>query len=236
MMPLHLSRVRLRSGRGEALSAIAPLLIPEDGSQRAGRAHRIIWLLFQDIPDAARDFLWRDEGDGRYLVLSPRPPADPHGLFDLESKVFAPELAAGDRLRFSLRANPTVARKGALDDQARAIRARGKRIDVVMDALHAVPRGKRAEARDRIASEAGAAWLKIQGERAGFTLAAGPEIGSYTQVPVERTKSRRPIGFSVLDFAGELEVREPSVFLAKLAAGFGGAKAFGNGLMLIRRA
>ena len=57
--PLYLSRVRLRSTRGEALSAIAPLLIPDDASKRAGHAHRILWLLFQDIADSQRDFLWR---------------------------------------------------------------------------------------------------------------------------------------------------------------------------------
>ena len=34
--PLYLSRVRLRSTRGEALSAIAPILFPDDGSVRAG--------------------------------------------------------------------------------------------------------------------------------------------------------------------------------------------------------
>ncbi len=46
--PLYLSRVRLRSTRGEALSAIAPILFPDDGSVRAGHAHRLVWLLFQD--------------------------------------------------------------------------------------------------------------------------------------------------------------------------------------------
>jgi CRISPR system Cascade subunit CasE len=236
MTPLHLSRVRLRSGRGEVLSAIAPLLIPEDGSKRAGHAHRVIWLLFQDIVEADRDFLWRDEGDGRYLVLSPRPPSDQHGLFEIDSKEFAPALAAGDRLRFSLRANPTVARKGALDEQARASRTRGKRVDVVMDAIYSLPKGERAEVRDQLAHEAGTAWLQAQGERSGFKLTSPPEIGGYAQIPVERTKGRRPVGFSVLDFAGELEIIDPSAFLTKLASGFGGAKAFGNGLMLIRRA
>ena len=74
MTGLFLSRARLQAGRGEALSAIAPLLIPDDKKQQAGHAHRVLWLLFQDILDTKRDFLWRDEGDGRYMILSQRPP------------------------------------------------------------------------------------------------------------------------------------------------------------------
>jgi CRISPR system Cascade subunit CasE len=41
---------------------------------------------------------------------------------------------------------------------------------------------------------------------------------------------------AVLEFAGVLTVRDPARFLAALAQGFGHAKAFGCGLMLIRRA
>ena len=62
---LHISRARLRTSRGESLAAIAPLLIPDDAKKHAGHAHRVLWLLFQDIPDAKRDFLWRDEGSGK---------------------------------------------------------------------------------------------------------------------------------------------------------------------------
>src|SRR5215467_9093522 len=86
MTRLYLSRARLRTARGEALSAVAPLLIPDDPKRRAGHAHRVLWLLFRDVPDATRDFLWRDEGRGRYLILSCRPPSDPLGLFELETK------------------------------------------------------------------------------------------------------------------------------------------------------
>jgi CRISPR system Cascade subunit CasE len=243
MTALYLSRARLRSARGEALSAIAPLLIPDDPERRAGHSHRILWLLFQDIPDADRDFLWRDDGHGRYLILSRRLPHDPHNLFEVDTKTFEPALASGDRLRFALRANPVVARKGGSHDPPRAGRVRGKRVDVVMDALRAVPptdwsaRAGRAFERDGLVKTAGRAWLERQGAKSGFRLGddAQLEIGGYAQIPVER-RGRRPAGFSVVDFAGELEVTDPALFLARLAHGFGAAKAFGNGLMLIRRA
>ena len=248
---LFLSRARLRSHRGEALSAIAKLLVPSDPDAQVGHAHSVVWLLFQDVPDATRDFLWRDEGGGRYLILSPRPPADPQGLFELDTKPFAPDLTAGDRLSFSLRANPTLATKRALDPEERTARQRGQRVDVVMDALHKLPKEERVLARDRIATEAGTRWLDTQGAKAGFRVLQEPALAvdSYTQVAVERRpggqgrkrkhegkRKARPAGFSVLDFKGLIEITEPAVFLQRLSKGFGSAKAFGNGLMLIRRA
>jgi CRISPR system Cascade subunit CasE len=40
----------------------------------------------------------------------------------------------------------------------------------------------------------------------------------------------------MLEMTGRLEVNEPEAFLSHLSQGFGRAKAFGCGLMLIRRA
>ncbi|MFM9938432.1 MAG: type I-E CRISPR-associated protein Cas6/Cse3/CasE [Hyphomicrobiaceae bacterium] len=235
MTTQFLSRARLRASRGEALSAIAPLLVPDDPSKRAGHAHRVLWLLFQDVPDAQRDFLWRDDGNGRYLILSARPPSDPLGLFELETKSFEPSLSVGDRLAFTLRANPVLASKAALDAKARTERARGKRVDVVMHALKDVAKAERKSVRDAIAVQAGTGWLAAQGARAGFTVPEPPHVDGYAQIPIERRRGR-PAGFSVLDFKGVVEVADPAVFLDKLARGFGSAKAFGCGLMLIRRA
>jgi CRISPR system Cascade subunit CasE len=241
MTSLYLSRARLRAARGETLSAVAPLLIPDDPKRQAGHAHRVLWLLFQDAPNTTRDFLWRDDGRGRYLILSRRPPSDPHGLFELDTKPFEPLLSAGDRLAFSLRANPVITTKRAGTKPGKRGRPRGTRVDVVMDALRSVPStdwkaGKgRAFERDRIASESGMAWLRRQGERAGFKLVRAPVVDGYTQIPLERRQGR-PAGFSVLNLKGEIEITDPTAFLHKLPSGFGSAKAFGCGLMLIRRA
>lgn len=43
------------------------------------------------------------------------------------------------------------------------------------------------------------------------------------------------ITFSIMDFSGVLEICDPEKFLRKLLIGFGKEKAFGCGLMLIRR-
>lgn len=235
---LHMSRARLRASSGEALSAIAPILMPADAGARIGHAHRLVWLLFQNQPDQTRDFLWREEGQGRYLILSHQPPSDPNGLFDLDTKDFAPHLAPGDRLGFALRANAVVARKGARDDPSKEGRARGKRVDVVMDALHAVPKTERPGRRNELTDKAARAWLDEQGARSGFRIVS-LAVKSYQRIDVAdraRPGRRNRAGIAVLDLEGKLEVSNPAAFVEKLARGFGSAKAFGCGLMLIRRA
>lgn len=248
---LFLSRARLRSRRGEALASVAPLLLPTAGAERNAAAHRIVWLLFQSEPDAGHEmnwrqtdngYLWRDDGDGRYLILSRVPPSDPHDLFELETKEFAPQLRAGDRLKFALRANPVVASKSGFTDEQK--RNRGKRVDVVMNALKSVPRTDwtsrtgRAFARDDLVTETTQAWLAQQGSKHGFKLSAGFVAEGYSQVQVARSaeRRRRSASFSVVNLAGEITVTDPAALLARLPLGFGAAKAFGCGLMLIRRA
>jgi len=51
---------------------------------------------------------------------------------------------------------------------------------------------------------------------------------------VFRVQAGGPV-FGSLDISGVLEVRDPAVFLGNLSKGFGRARAFGRGLMLIRR-
>ena len=108
-----------------------------------------------------------------------------------------------------------------------------------MDALRHVPNKERATVRDQIATRAGISWLDAQGAKSGFRLLQEPHaplVDGYAQVAVERGRKGRPAGFSVLNLSGEIEISDPQAFLARLPTGFGSAKAFGNGLMLIRRA
>lgn len=222
-MTLYLSRLRLsRTASAKALDAI---LNPAEPGPRLDAHHRLLWAAFADSPDRRRDFLWREERAGEFLTLSARPPA-PSDLFEAaEVKDFAPRLGTGDRLAFALRANATRDRKDV------------GRVDVVMDALHAVPKGSRAPERAALAQREGAAWLTRQGEITGFRL-IGVEVGDYSvaALPGYRGKRMGQPQFGILDMTGTLEVTDPAAFLARLAQGFGRAKAFGCGLMLIRRA
>ncbi|SNB71034.1 CRISPR-associated protein, Cse3 family [Arboricoccus pini] len=242
MTMAYLSRVRLR--RDGALSALGPLLMPDDPHARTGTAHRLVWTLFADTADRRRDFLWREEGTGQagFLVLSARPPLDPHGLFEpLETKQWSPVLRAGDQLSFSLRANPV--RRLRHDPERKGPGKTQRYHDVVMHALSSPAdgafAGSRSERREVAIRSAGLAWLERQGETAVFTLLdpeASLRIDGYEQIRVPRGPASSPIRFSMLEFDGKLRVDDPSRFLRRLHAGFGKARAWGCGLMLIRRA
>lgn len=233
MTAIFLSRARLRSD--SSVQAIAPLLLPKDGHGRLLAAHRLVWSLMSDDPGRTRDFLWREERPGAFLILAPRP-ADAEGsLFEVKSKPWEPTLRAGDRLGFMLRANPTVARSaGARIPGKRGVR--GKRHDIVMDALYDVAPGTRAAQRADAVVAVGRQWLTQQGTRVGF--APEPDtlrIDGYDTVRIPRS-GEKPVAFGQLDFEGVMKVTDPTLFLAAVVTGFGRARAFGCGLMLLRRA
>ena len=227
---LYLSRASLK--RDTSVAALAPLLLRKSGrgGQTGQPGHHLVWSLFADGPDRQRDFLWREMDTGVFLILSARPPEDRHGLFEIaEPKPFTPTLEPGDRLRFSLRANPVVRRR----DPARH---RSVKHDVVMNALRSHSNGDRAAHRRATVWEQGLAWLERQGGSAGFAF--DPKyvrVDGYEQLRVSRKESTA-MAFSTLDFEGLLTVSDPGAFLSGIARGFGATKAYGCGLMLIRRA
>jgi CRISPR system Cascade subunit CasE len=212
----HISRVSLREGDGAA-GVLAKLLTRRDG---AYSRHELIWSLFAGRAGAARDFLYR-EVEGRrpsWIVVSAHPPTDDTGLWRIDTKPYAPALAAGRRLGFVLRANATVTRDG-------------ERHDVVMAAMKRDGIG-RAEAIET----AGGAWLERQGARAGFTLErARLRIGGYVCHRFERPDGKTMV-LAALDFEGTLTVTDEVAFARALTGGLGRGKAFGFGLLLVRPA
>lgn len=227
-MTLYLSRLRLR--RDPSTRALSALLDPEERGKATDAHHRLIWSAFADAPDRRRDFLWRAEGKGSFLTLSARPPA-PSDLFEPpEVKDFAPALASGDRLAFRLRANATRTVK--------TDKPRGARVDLVMHALHPMPPGARAEARMTAAQEVGAEWFARQGAEAGFAPEPEATVEDYSvfALPGHAGRRKGQPQYGVLDMTGVIRLTDPAAFLRKLAQGFGRARAFGCGLMLIRRA
>ena len=226
----YLSRARLR--RDASVNALAPLLLGKTGRRSATQqpGHHLIWSLFADDSARRRDFLWREMERGVYFILSARWPRDRHGLFEIaEPKPFAPLLAPGDRLGFSLRANPVVRRR-------HRGRRRSVKHDVVMDALRN-SRRDRAGQRLGAVREQGFAWLQRQGREWGFEVAPDCiRIDGYEQHRISRKGSRHAMTFSTIDFEGILTLRVPDTLLTAITRGFGASKAYGCGLMLIRRA
>lgn len=224
-MSLYFSRLTLNPAPSSR--ALIQLLNPENESAAADAHHRLIWTAFSDAKDRDRDFLWRYDGENRFYTLSARPPR-PSDLFGEPAiKTFEPNLAIGDRLNFVLRANATKVSK----------QAGGKRVDVVMDLLHGEPKDKRAAKRMKLAQLAGEAWLARQGAAKGFTpLKTMVEGYTVLELGRETTKRANRPRLGVLDLSGTLSVTDPALFLLALAQGFGRAKAWGCGLMMIRRA
>ena len=221
---VYLSRLRLK--RDLTVRALVPLLLGPDASGHAG--HHLMWSLFADDSERKRDFLWREMPGGVFFVLSARLPEDRHGLFDIAPpKAFDPQLAKGDTLGFSLHANPVV---------RRGTGGRSKKHDVVMEALNGIERKARGEHRATVVQASGLAWLERQAERSGFAVQQSQvRIDGYEQHRVGK-RDGVPMSFSTLDYEGLLTVVDPEAFVGAVARGLGSARAYGCGLLLIRRA
>lgn len=231
-MTLYLSRLTL--SRAPSVEALKRLIDPEERGRAQDAHHRLLWSAFAGDPGAVRDFLWRAEGNGRFFVLSRRRPEASAFFEPPDVKEFTPALAAGDRLDFVLRANATRTRKTG--ETMASGKERRKHDDVVMHAIRDLPKGQRAEARMGAATEAGRGWLQGQGSRSGFQLERA-EVADYAVValPDHRGPRRGQPQFGVLDMSGVIRVEDPALFLDRIAQGFGRAKSFGHGLMMIRR-
>lgn len=259
---LYLTRAALR--RDADLATLAPMLIPDDDEARIAAAHRLAWSLFAGDPARSRDFLWREEAPGRLILLSPRPPESGTRFFEIETRPFAALPKPGERFAFALRANPTVslAQKGM---KANGKRRSGKPVDVVMHALHPTPGRRGPDGRMRIPLTPGEGrpfvrdallgwlggedapagvdprrpaldWLARQGDAKGFDIdRAATGVMAYRSVALPRKREREPAVFGQVDFEGALTVTDAEAFGIALRAGFGRAKAFGCGLMLLTR-
>jgi CRISPR system Cascade subunit CasE len=216
----YLSRITLKNE--PAINSIAALLIPDrQASLHAG--HRLVWSAFSRGGDESRPFLFREQSRAEWLVSSSAMPS-PNGVLDVETRKLSHDYVIGQRLHFSLRANPVV----------KVCRAgkRSAKVDVVMRAIKDVPSAARGEAREEAVQTATAAWLERQGARAGFRVLDVYASG-YRQQKIPR-RGAAPITISTVDLAGEIEVTDPNVLPKALAKGFGSSRAFGCGLMLIR--
>lgn len=252
MTSLWFSHVTLKND--SHINAIASLLLPESEDPKKASTldprHKLIWSLFADKPDRQRDFLWRAEKQKTFYTLSERLPEN--DLFEIESKSYEPALENGDCLHFTLQANPVIRRKIGDEQEViskitgtKRVQKKVKKVDAIMERLKPYQPanyklddiGQRGAVRNQIIQEAGADWLSNQGERAGFQL-INVQCSGYQQhiIPRKNKKNNNSLRFSSVDFEGMLKVTDPDKFTEKLREGFGSAKAYGCGLMMIRRA
>lgn len=194
--------------------------------------HQLLWRLFSE--EETRNFLYREEqglgGLPHFFVLSIKPPEVLPELFEIQSKVFTPELVTGQRLGFKLRVNPTISKQ---DESGKSYRH-----DVMMHAKRTAQRENIscAQTTKHLMEQAALEWIANEKRLAewGIQLDALPNIESYIQHRSKK-KSGNTIQFSSVDFQGVLTVTKPEVFLNQYQKGFGRAKGLGCGLMLIRK-
>ncbi|MEQ1671579.1 MAG: type I-E CRISPR-associated protein Cas6/Cse3/CasE [Hyphomicrobium sp.] len=220
-----MSKAELSRAPGTQGSLAKVLLTGTQGD----RSHGLVWSLFSRSDEIKRDFLFREIEPGSYIIVSHRPPEDPHGLWNVTSQQFEPALQVGHRLGFVLRANPamSVAQPG---------KKRGLRVDAIMHAKSKVSKMERAAFSAQDAQTAGLGWLIKRGPAIGVDFDAEYcSATGYRQVQVQRQRPAKPIEFSEIDYEGVLTVTDPIKLMAALANGIGKAKSYGCGLMLVRR-
>lgn len=201
----------------------------------AYQVHRQIWSLLPQDRDSGRDFLYRREDQANtptFFLLSQRRPLSGDSLWDVESKLFEPILREGDSLLFVLRANPIRSRWEGDEKQ--------KRHDVVMDARTRLENDGVARkdwpSLAEIVQAEGYAWLFARAERCGFAVAKEQVLADgYRQHQFLKPRRNALVRLSTLELSGRLTVTDPTRFLDALYHGIGPAKAFGCGLMLVKR-
>lgn len=225
--------------------AFRPTLASQQALLNLGRngayaSHQLLWKLFTE--DNERKFLFREEqeplgsslkGAPVFFVLSEQQPIMESELFTIQAKSFAPKLSIGDRLAFKLRANPTISVR--VEGEKRS-----KRHDVLM---HAKYLAKTQGVTDQTLinhkmEQAAKIWLADPQrlERMGMSLDVVPDVESYQQQKWTKNRDKNEISYSSVDYQGVLTVQSPERFLKTLLSGIGKSKAFGCGLMLVRRA
>lgn len=220
--------------------------------------HQALWKLF-DVASKERsnraEFLYRAEqleGLPLFFVLSRKPPRDQTGMWRIEPKSYSPDIRADDRLAFKLRANPVLIEKveRSADEStlwqtrrvAQGLKSKDptkKRVrhDVVMDAKKRL--GWKDMAEDsrptlaHLAYEAGTRWLLDHHEYLGCTFES--KVLRVDGYRTWRLRGRKNIEMSTLDFEGTLTVNDQKRFMEAALNGVGPAKAFGCGLLLVRR-
>lgn len=203
---------------------------------RSYRIHQLLWQLFPE--QDKRNFLFREYYNRcnqlTFYVLSNHAPSQQHKALLVESKAFAPKLVNGQSLAFDLRANPVVSYREPSANPKGSV----KRHDVLMSAKRAYklanPNNHDKVAEKTVMTQAAIDWINNPKRLSswGIALATQPDVNAYQQHRMQRRK--QSISIASIDYQGILTITNVRQFQYHLSRGFGKAKAFGCGLMLIR--
>lgn len=208
--------------------------------------HQWLWRFFPAQAGTRRDFLFRRqdvEGFPRFYVISKRQPRANGSAWQVMTRDYAPDVEAGARLHFDLRANPVVTRSidgtmkrhdVVMDEKKRLLRARGLSHWEDWNPARSMPDG-RADPPPPLydlVQRTCIDWLKARAGVLGFAVDENDVVAEAYQ---QHRGKRDQLQFSTVDFVGELIVTDREAFARTLLEGVGRAKAFGCGLLLVRR-
>lgn len=188
--------------------------------------HQDVWRLFADSPNRKRDFIYRQD-DNVVFAVSERKPEDDSCSWIIETKDYAPVVSEGEIFSFSLRVNPVVrSRKSGKWQKHDAIQhERKKRLE----------EGDNAD-RFLVAQEVVVSWLQKREEQLGLNVASDSVlIENYLFNQKMHKVNGKQGNISFVDVQGICTVTDVTAFQKTLFAGIGSAKAFGCGLLLVRR-
>lgn len=182
--------------------------------------HRVLWRLFHAEAEAQRDFLFRieqsDYSRAEILMQSNR---RPENLLDTAQitacKAYRPILAAGDRLRFFLLANPIK----MINDEAERKNAKGEIKKCRVPLLR---------------EDEQQAWIQRKLDDAA--VIEDLTIDPAFPIRFRKMKEHRVGKIQPVRFRGTLRVKVPDAMAILIEEGVGPAKAFGCGLLSIARA
>jgi CRISPR system Cascade subunit CasE len=200
--------------------------LPWEAARNSYDLHRQVWRLFPGEAHEARasgeaerqGFLFRVEHNptgrpARLLVQSRRAPEAASGVSLIGTREFHPQPAAGQRLAFLLTANP---------------------VKTIVDAQReAKPKKQSEKCRvPLIKEEEKRLWLARKLAEAATVEA----VSVLPHAPTYFRKGSRSGKLITVTFEGVLNVADPERLTSLLENGIGPAKAFGCGLLLVRRA
>lgn len=187
--------------------------------------HRQLWRLFPGEEKETRSndeelrqgFLFRIEDSStgrpaRLLVQSRRAPEIASGLVVVGTREIQPQPIAGQRLAFLLTANPVKTITDAQRDAKSSKKSEKCRVPLI----------KEEDQREWIARK----------------LASACEIEAakvLPHAPIYFRKGNRGGKLVTATFEGVMHVRNPDILITTMENGIGPAKAFGCGLLLVRR-
>lgn len=216
---MFLSRVTIIN----PMAASARRLIRDDYEM-----HREMYRIMLSPDDKQRDFLYRATGSKtpQALILSEDAPRDRHGLWSVESKPYEIDANVGDVFDFDIRLNPTVAKSGRSRHGGQS--SRSQKVDVVEVELREARETSESISRDAIVQRAVSRWL---GERPRLGFEVVDLIAS--QHTVRKLQGARTI--ATVDVTGSLRVVDVESFKQSALGGVGRGRAFGCGLLLLKR-